>query len=434
MTITSSNLERRKKRMRRGESFGRTGVDRTLSDSLKSPSRQKQKQQQRLVRFAEETPSIRLCSHYDPNMSPVQVNQRKKELWYSRNDFEEFLRDRISSIRLLKVVEGDAAALRKHCPDLCLRGLEPYQCDTLNQELQCQRQLHLRDVLREQTLHKGKPNPETIRELAQARSKYAQQRARQLGSMDELEVQRDGNPKNLKTAVRRLSLASAQLGLENLMLGEIQQRHQQQQQRRASLTTGLGLPYSRQRRMPVDMAILKEWNAMFLQDIRQKNGTANLPTNTAPKSLSDKTAESRALLQQRDSLLLQTALGGANATAPLTQGYGGLLQKTSNNTLGYDDLLRKTDATANACTASSANNLFRFSQKRDSLSLVGLRRESYLAAGKQQQKQVAATTPTCSLGTLAAAASAVSAGGPILGSDCFRFAVRRDSLSNLHWN
>lgn len=70
-----------RKRVRRGESFGRMGLDRTISNSLKSPSRQKQKQLS--VSFAEETPMIYLCSNFEPDMSLLEKDQRKKELWYS---------------------------------------------------------------------------------------------------------------------------------------------------------------------------------------------------------------------------------------------------------------------------------------------------------------------------------------------------------------
>ena len=84
-----------KKRVRRGESFGRVGVDRTISNSLKSPTRQKQKQlctgdidndndsTKHTVKFTEETPRTYLCSHYDEGMTPEQQEGRRKELWYS---------------------------------------------------------------------------------------------------------------------------------------------------------------------------------------------------------------------------------------------------------------------------------------------------------------------------------------------------------------
>jgi len=109
-----------RKRVRRGESFGRTGVDRSLSNSLKCPSRQKQRcttassnpvmstttheqcdsmttaitndttesiaprsSRSRSVRFAEETPLMYLCSNFDKNCSPEDYEKRKKELWYS---------------------------------------------------------------------------------------------------------------------------------------------------------------------------------------------------------------------------------------------------------------------------------------------------------------------------------------------------------------
>jgi len=108
-----------KKRVRRGESFGRVGLDRTISSSLKSPTRQKHKrrnqheqqqqakkvqqqpqeqrednsttdatqqqlQQQKpmVVHFNPETPREFICSHYDEDMTPEQKEERRKELWY----------------------------------------------------------------------------------------------------------------------------------------------------------------------------------------------------------------------------------------------------------------------------------------------------------------------------------------------------------------
>lgn len=96
----------KKKRVRRGESFGRMGVDRSISNSLKSPTKQKQRQntsattkgdgdnmasvgtkqlekQQNTVRFSEQTPLQYICSHYDEGMTPEQRAGRREELWYS---------------------------------------------------------------------------------------------------------------------------------------------------------------------------------------------------------------------------------------------------------------------------------------------------------------------------------------------------------------
>lgn len=381
-----------RKRVRRGESFGRMGVDRTISNSLKSPSRQKQKQ--RSVRFAEQTPFVYLCSNFDKDMTPEEMEQRKKELWYSRFDFEGFLQERISTVQLLKAVHGDAMLLRQHAPDLCLRGLEPYQCETLNQEMQCQRQLHQNVVLAEQSIQKAqnkKPDAEAICRLAQARSEWARERARYLASLDELEVKM-GYMSLDDSELRRRSLVAAQLGLENLMLT--------QQRRRSSLSSLVSPPTSR--RVPVDLAILKEWNAKFLKDIQQNVGSwSNSKLPVAVSSLSEKTAESRRALQHS-------------------------LQLFSNKYTSGED------AKKNPSNTSSNDPSFRFPLRRDSL--VGLRRESLFAAktAAPGPAQLPASAPTPSLATLAAAAAAVSTSGT--SEACFRFQVRRDSLSNIQWS
>lgn len=86
--VTGSNMSNsdhleNKKRVRRGESFCRTGVDRTISNSLKSPSKQKQKMQQRKVTFTEQTPLLWECSNFEPNMTAEEYEERKHDLWYS---------------------------------------------------------------------------------------------------------------------------------------------------------------------------------------------------------------------------------------------------------------------------------------------------------------------------------------------------------------
>jgi len=358
-------------------------------------------------------------------------------------------------------VQGDSIALRQYCPDVCLRGLEPYQQNSVNQELQCQRQWHQRVVLAEQSLQKRnkQDSPERLRALAEERSDWARQRARQLANLDELEVQlADAEPQ-----MRRRSLATAQLGMENLML--TQQRKHQHQRRRAS-TIGIATAASNNllnnnnntsssssslpslglssRRVPVDLAILKEWNAKFLHDMRQKGGVPSSTTpNTSPTlpisssssttittatpssvtSLSEKTAQSRLALQrQRQSLL------GSSA--------GNTAMSFHNHNCG-SDLLASKDADG----APS----FRFALRRDSL--VGLRRESLIAA--RAAAAAAAADPATSTSNSSGGASmpshmnpammAVTAGNPAssaattLTDACFRFPVRRDSLSSVHW-
>ena len=81
ITLVSKQATMDRKRVRRGESFGRMGVDRTISNSLKSPSRQKQRQV--FVHFTEDTPTVHLCSNFEEDMTPAEIEGRKRELWYT---------------------------------------------------------------------------------------------------------------------------------------------------------------------------------------------------------------------------------------------------------------------------------------------------------------------------------------------------------------
>jgi hypothetical protein len=351
-----------------------------------------------------------------------------------RGDFEAFLKERVATIRLLQAVRGDALALRTHCPDLCLRGLEPFSCNTLNLEMQCQRQLHLRVVLNEQTLQKSaKCDPERIRLLAQERSEWARMRAQQLASLDEMEVSSLENQIALAAMTRRRSLASAQLGLEKLAIG-------QQPQRRATLShtaTTFNQVGLASRRLPVDLAILKEWNAKFLADIRAKaqhrRSTTAAPTaipnpgGSTITSLSDRTAESRRALQ-RGSLVFQRSLlpdpivTNSLNTAPSSGGVQGCGEQLINaNSLSNN---KYSTGVADAPT-------FRFDLRRDSLSLVGLRREALMASRPTSTESGKIASAFCDETKTAATSSSELSGLSILSEACFRFPVRRDSLSNV---
>lgn len=307
----------------------------------------------------------------------------------------------MATIRLLKMVQGNATALRENYPEVCLRGLEPFESNPLNQELQCQRERHQRVVLAEQSLQRREKQdlPDRIRQLAVERSEWAGERARSLASLDEMEVKlADAEPQ-----VRRRSLASAQIGMQNL---SILSEQRQQQRRRASLSlTDSNATRSLSRRAPVDLAILKEWNARFMDEMRKKGSVAATSSPTAtgvmagstggtdlPSSislLSDKTAQSRmALRRQSDSFMSP----GAPA-----------LMATNTSSLGYGERITSTN-----CKDITAN-CFRFPVRRDSL--VGFRRESLLA------NRAAALAG--SAGSSAGTGTSAATGG-------FRFPVRRE--------
>lgn len=292
------------------------------------------------------------------------------------------------------MVHGDADAMRERCPDLCMRGLEPFEANTLNQELQNKRQMHQRIVIAEQTLQMrtGRRDPERICQLAQQKSSWARQRARQLARMDEVEVK--FNESTLGGYRRRRS--SLATGFQNLRI----QQPPEPSPTSSSDSSPPSLPFSSpsilgfssRRRIPVDTAILKEWNAKFLADIQKRGGgdaaISGLPSTT---SFGDATAQSRLKLQQLSA-------GAGASMAPAKFDYDTGLSSKNNGI---------------ASNAPSAD--FRFPLRRDSL--VALRRDSLLHS-------IPAPTDnhdSSNSGTFSSP----------LNENCFRFPVRRDSLRNI---
>jgi len=344
------------------------------------------------------------------------------------------------------MARGDVTALRGHCPDICLRGLEPYQCNSINQELQCQREWHQRIILAEQSLQKSQQQdlPDRIRTLALERSEQAGQRARHLATLDELEIKlADAEPQ-----LRRRSLAMAQLGMENLMLSK-----QDEQRRRVSLSltpnpasttcsssssssSPLELSLSSSRtRMPVDLNVLKEWNAKFMEEFRRNGGvsSSSVPTNSAPLTLASSAATTTT--DPSSTFKIDATKFGAGRKTMLS--ISSLSEKTAQSRLALqktrESLLRPSLVKSGPpvfCGEAKVTTGFSFPTRRDSL--VGLGRESFLAGRAAALADTAAgtflaknTTPTTT--TTTTTSPSASTGG-------FRFAVRRDSLSNVDWS
>jgi len=284
-TVVRSNETVDRKRPRREYSTSSARTD----SAMKIGNHQRQKHRSdKHVTFSDEGVKEGVCSDYFyENMNEDDERAIREQLWYSRQDFKDFLRDIASTIQLLRSVGGNIVVLKAGCPNVCLRGLEPYQYEGLNYEIQCQRELHQKTVLMEQQRQNqlGIREPDNIRCLAYRRSDWARQRAQQLAALDvsaAKEVTTETSslfPASLpyvptKTGVNRRNIL---LPLSNVSASSLLSMSMTSGVRRTSLSMGRTLPF---RRIPVDVGVLKEMNARFLQDIRNKELMGAIATQT----------------------------------------------------------------------------------------------------------------------------------------------------------
>jgi hypothetical protein len=87
--------------------------------------------------------------HLEEGLAPAEATRRRSLLWYQANDYQEFLKDRVSTIRVCRILQGDleSGGLGDY---YCLRGLEPYQSPSLHAEMMAHRARHVQTILGEQ--------------------------------------------------------------------------------------------------------------------------------------------------------------------------------------------------------------------------------------------------------------------------------------------
>jgi hypothetical protein len=105
-----------------------------------------------------------------------------------RKDFDDFLRDRVCSIRVWRSMGGNLT--KDLCKHYCLRGLEPYQSPSLNAEMHSHRCMHHQTVLKEQKrqLRAGICDPVRIQQQVSHMSEWALRRAQKLAAQDARDV------------------------------------------------------------------------------------------------------------------------------------------------------------------------------------------------------------------------------------------------------
>jgi hypothetical protein len=102
-----------------------------------------------------------------------------------RQDFDDFLVDRVNTIRVWRSVGGDLS------PELenfyCTRGLEWYQSPELNAKMHSYRLIHVKSVMQEQQRQQTSGlnlDAFLIRHVTQRTSSWAAEQARSLGELD----------------------------------------------------------------------------------------------------------------------------------------------------------------------------------------------------------------------------------------------------------
>lgn len=126
--------------------------------------------------------------HLLPNNRKLFKDYRDEDIWYTRNDYEDFLIDRMRTIECLRNSGGDEKALDKE--SRCSRGLEPFQSPDVHDKLTSDRSFHRTTILIEQIRQSlyGMKNPEGFRMMVGPQSEIAARRARELAAMDEHDV------------------------------------------------------------------------------------------------------------------------------------------------------------------------------------------------------------------------------------------------------
>lgn len=141
---------------------------------------------------------------------------------HQRKDFDDFLRDRVCSIRVWRSMGGNLT--KELCKHYCLRGLEPYQSPSLNAEMHSHRCMHHQTVLKEQKKQRRAStcDPARIAQQVSHMSEWALRRAQKLAVQDAQDV------------LLEQDVSSRSSSSEKQQQRQQKQKQQQQQQQRRS--------------------------------------------------------------------------------------------------------------------------------------------------------------------------------------------------------
>ena len=132
-----------------------------------------------------------------------------------RQEYNDFLEDRLRTVKALRASGGDIRALDQSQD--CLRGLEPFQTALEHHAMNTKQRFHQTTILLEQMRQStlGIRDPDRYRLLVAAQSEFALRRAQELAALDEHEVyQKVCRRHSLLTTASNFSTVSSTTGTE----------------------------------------------------------------------------------------------------------------------------------------------------------------------------------------------------------------------------
>lgn len=344
------------------------------------------------VRFADTPAQERTFNIYQDCQTEEDRQKVREIVWYTRRDFDDFLLDRVQTIRVWRSVGGDMHELHDH---YCLRGLEPYQSSALNAEMHAQRNLYTRSILSEQRRMRTSTTSTSLvvgGGEADASSSYdpfatashvshishwAMQQARRLALLDEEEanrIQHEASVHKLSSVQlpsssssrRRRSSASRRFSTTCLPAATTQTSSNSSgilppllsstpQLSLDTATNVLAAP-----RANVDINLLKEMNLQFLQQVmanrddqllhKQHQLLLSNNNNNLPKAA---TANSNSM--SLNSLLWSSSRNNHGAHRTVTQPHQNRLATGSTNNLTIPGSLRRHSLHLNPAEQNESN-------------------------------------------------------------------------------
>ncbi|KAL7572924.1 hypothetical protein ACA910_004567 [Epithemia clementina (nom. ined.)] len=126
--------------------------------------------------------------NYFAGLDASAEEKLRADLWYTSRDFEQFMEDRVQTMRVWRAVGGNSRLME---PNYSLRGLESFQSTLMDGELQFLRSRHLAAVLKEQERLRscaGPSHPDSLAKVSLQHSSWAVDRAVRLGIKDSVDA------------------------------------------------------------------------------------------------------------------------------------------------------------------------------------------------------------------------------------------------------
>mmetsp|Transcript_34603 Transcript_34603/g.72016 ORF Transcript_34603/g.72016 Transcript_34603/m.72016 type:complete len:262 (-) Transcript_34603:177-962(-) len=210
----------------------------------------------RAVRFSTSY-TERTAKNFFDGLDETQEKELRTQLWYTPRDSEQFMQERLQTVRFLRAVQGNATLIE---PVYCARGYENFESTSVSSDLQRLRLQHVRTVL---SLQKQGASVPQIAEAALSQSNFALQRALRFAQKDAVEAQavQRGEDQSEPSLPKQELPTTAAFSLRHNMMPKSFSASAASRQSLAQFSL------LRRRRATVDISKLKQMNRQFLQGL-----------------------------------------------------------------------------------------------------------------------------------------------------------------------